>query len=98
MKKITIDTMFEVMGEFGFGRVVITMEALDWNYFDSAEITVPLLKNTVRVLWESVKDWNKDEYTSIESGGFEWIKRYNGAPLELRFIAEQVSWIGGDDA
>lgn len=97
MKEINEETMLAVMEEFSFERVVIAMDALEWTYYDSTVITTAILKNAARTLWESARDWNKDQYTAIESGGFRWSKRYNGAPLVLEFIVEGIDWIGGDD-
>lgn len=87
-------TMLEVMKEFEWGRVLATMKALDWAHYDS----VSMLKATAITLWESVDNWNINEYTSIESSGLRWSKKWEGAPLVLEFIVEQVDWIGGDDA
>lgn len=98
MKKIDEFTMIEVMREFDFEKVQKAMKALNWTYIDTSEPSIAELKNTARTLWEGIEDWNKDEYTSTMSGGFLWVKRYGGAPLELYFVVEYVDWIGGDDA
>ncbi len=88
----------EVMEEFDFEKVVKVMRALDWKYFDG-EPDEAMCKEVAYNLYQSAKyEWETDEYHSVSSGGFEWMKRYRGAPLELRFVAEDVDWIGGDDA
>jgi hypothetical protein len=90
-----------IIKEFDFERVRIAMEALNWSYLGGNETpTVEQLETMARTLYDSVDDWNVDEYRYVASGGFEWSKQYQDDNLALKFIIESIDWIGGehDDA
>lgn len=88
------EQMNAIMGRFDFGRVLKTMEALNWTWATCDVITEDKLRTTAMYLMDcSIRSYEESgKWTFTSTGGFTArIDVYSTGPrLMLQFCAEQA--------
>jgi enoyl-CoA hydratase/carnithine racemase len=80
----------KVMDNFDFGRVVKTMQALDWNWIDEGVPSESEVRKEARRLLKQISNAILSEPTSysIATGGF-CATRFSDGELRLQFIVSE---------
>ncbi len=89
---ITTKSISKILDNFNFKYCREVMNFVNWHWAGSNEApTVEEMKHTVRHLYQTFPDWNKEEKMSVTTGGFLLTKEYDdgSAYLVLRFVLEE---------
>jgi hypothetical protein len=84
----------DIMNRFNFERVLVTMHALNWTWFDGGPVTVDDLKNTALTLLGMVQNEHERStgWKAASTGGFEARIDEQGGYARMS-LAFRVDWV-----